>query len=285
MITGLSRNLSGVRRWLGVGACLPLLFAMGCDPPGKPKPEPPSSQDITDFNTLYGDNCAGCHGFNGMNGPARPLNNALYLAVIPREVLQQTIENGRPGTAMPPWARNQGGPLTPKQVAALVDGIERNWSKPANFQGATLPPYSAADTSGDAGRGKKLFASDCYMCHGPGAPMGPVTDPTFLQLVSDQVLRTSIIEGRPDLGMPDYRTLNLGHVLSEQDIGDLVAYLTSLRPVEPNVQSARINENGAGQSGSMTKGNEGSGNGPGSPRHQQNEGPKVKGNSSQRGVK
>jgi hypothetical protein len=31
--------------------------------------------------------------------------------------------------------------------------------------------------------------------------------------------------GRPDLGMPDYRMLNLGHPLSEQDIADLVTYL------------------------------------------------------------
>lgn len=286
MISGVSRIPSGVRfRLIAAAECLSLLFAIGCDPPGKPKPEPPSSQDITDFNTLYGENCSGCHGLNGMNGAARPLNDALYLAVIPRDVLQQTIENGRPGTAMPPWERSQGGPLTAKQVTALVDGIERNWARPASFQGATLPSYNASSDAGDVSRGKKLFLRDCYMCHGPGAPMGSVTDPAFLQLVSDQVLRTSIFQGRPDLGMPDYRTLNLGHALSDQDISDLVAYLTSMRPVEPNVQSARVNENGAGQSGSMTKGNEGSGNGPGSPRHQQNEGPKVKGNSSQRGVK
>lgn len=286
MITGACRIVSSARDWLiAAGACVSLLLATGCEPPGKPKPEPPSSQDITDFNTLYGENCSGCHGLDGMNGPARPLNDALYLAVIPRDVLQQTIENGRPGTAMPPWAHSQGGPLTAKQIMALVDGIEHNWAKPANFQGATLPSYNAGNNAGDADRGKKLFASNCYMCHAPGAPIGSVTDGVFLQLVSDQVLRTSIIQGRHDLGMPDYRTLKLGHALSDQEITDLVAYLASLRPVEPNVQSARTNENGPGQSGSMTKGNEGSGNGPGSPRQQKNEGPKVKGNSSQRGVK
>jgi len=259
-------------------------LAAGCDPPGKPKPEPPRSEDITDFATLYGENCAACHGIDGKNGPARPLNSALYLAIIPRDVLQKTIENGRPGTAMPAWARSQGGPLTDKQIAALVNGIEQHWAKPASFQGPALPSYTAGDNSGDVKRGKKLFARDCFTCHGPKAPIGSVTEPAFLQLVSDQVLRTSIIQGRPDLGMPDYRTLNVGHALSDQDISDLVAYLVSLRPQAPN-ENAHVVENGTGQAGRMTKGNEGSGTGPASPHQQQNEGNKGKGSSSQRGVK
>ncbi len=266
---------------LSAAACLLLLLAMGCEPPGKPKPEP-RSEDITDFKTLFHDNCSGCHGPEGQNGPARPLNNALYLAVIPRHVLQKTIENGRPGTAMPPWLRSQGGPLTEKQIIALVNGIEQNWARPAGFRKTHLPSYSG--DPGDAANGQKLFMKDCYMCHGPRAPIGPVTDPVLLQLSSDQLLRTSIIEGRPDFGMPDYRMLNMGRALSDQDIGDLVAYLVSLRPEAPN-ENAHINENGTGQSRAMTKGNEGSGNGPGSPRFQKNEGNKGTGSSSQRGGK
>lgn len=266
---------------MGVISVLFLLLA-GCDPPGKPKPEPPPAQDVTDFATLYGENCAACHGADGKNGPARPLNSALYLAIIPRDVLQKTIENGRPGTAMPAWARSRGGPLTEKQIVALVNGIEQHWAKSASFRHTTLPSYSGM-SNGDPKKGKKLFARDCFMCHGPKAPIGSVTDPAFLQLVSDQVLRTSIIQGRPDLGMPDYRTLNAGRPLSDQDISDLVAYLASLRPQAPN-ENAHV-ESGTGQAGQITKGNEGSGNGPGSPRQQQDEGNKRKGSSSQRGVK
>jgi len=257
------------------------VFAMSCEPPGKPKPEPPSEQDITDFTFLYSNNCQACHGVDGKNGPARPLNDPLYLAVIPRDQLRATVQNGRPGTAMPAWARERGGALTEKQIDAVVDGIENNWAKPANFQGAKLVSYTGDGKAGDAANGKKLFTRACFMCHGPGAPIGSVTDGTFLQLVSDQVLRTSIIEGRPDLGMPDYRTLNLGHALSDQDIADLVAYMTSLRPNAPNVQELHTIENGSGQTGTITKGNEGSGNGPGSPQQRKNEG--NKGNSSQAG--
>ena len=113
---------------------------------------------------------------------------------------------------------------------ALVNGMEEKWAKPALFQNAKLPLYSDDGANGDANRGKQLFARDCFICHGPRMPIGSVTDGAFLELVSDQLLRTSIIQGRPDFGMPDYRMLNGGHALSDQDIGDLVSYLTSLRP-------------------------------------------------------
>lgn len=243
--------------------CALLLCAGAC---GKPTARPVMPPDITDFATLYGENCSGCHGIDGKNGPGRPLNNPLYLSLIPRETLQHTIENGVPGTAMPAWARSQGGPLYPKQVTALVNGIEENWGKPLSLGKAVLPPYSDHSDPGDAGRGKKLFVRDCFMCHGKGAKVGPVSDPSFLALVSNQGLRTSVIIGRPELGMPDWRFLNLGRAMSDQDISDVVAYLASLRP--PNVQTgAHVNENGTGQTGTPVSGNEGSGNGPGSPEN------------------
>jgi cytochrome c oxidase cbb3-type subunit III len=208
-----------------------VLTLTACDPPGKPGPIPPSPQDITDFAAVYGENCAGCHGVNGKNGPGRILNDPLYLALIPRDALQSTIAGGRPGTAMPAWSRANGGPLTDNQIAALVDGIEKNWSKPDQFANAALPPYAAAAAEPtDPAHGKKLFLRDCFLCHGPGARIGLVTDPSYLALSSDQLLRTSVIVGRPDLGMPDYRFLNMGRPLANQDITDLVAYLASMRP-------------------------------------------------------
>lgn len=273
--------------WFGALACATFsLFAcISCDPPGKPKEKQGNRQDIMDFQTLFSQNCSGCHGMNGKNGPGRQLNDALYLAVVPKQELQKVITYGRQGTGMPAWALSQGGPLTDKQVNALVDGIEKNWAKPVNFGNAPAPSYSGDVSTGNADHGRKLFLKDCFACHGQGAPIGPVTDPAYLSLVSNQLLRTAIIEGWPTLGMPNYRTLNAGHPLADQDITDLVAFLASKRPITPDVQNLHTNESGAGQSGPMVKGNEGSGNGPGSPRKQQNEGNKGQGSSSQRGVK
>lgn len=273
-------GLFGRTGWVVCAFAL-MLGATACEPPGKPEKEEVNARDITDFRTLFNENCEGCHGADGKNGPGRPLNDPLYLAIIPREELVKTITNGRQGTGMPAWALSQGGPLTDKQVNALVDGIEKNWAKPFNFGGATPPSYSAGNATGDADHGRKLFLKDCFACHGQGAPIGPVTDGAFLSLVSDQLLRTAIIQGRPDFGMPDYRTLNAGHALADQDITDIVAFLASKRPTNPDVQNLHTNESGAGQSGPLVKGDEGSGNGPGSPRKQKNEG--NKGNGSQGG--
>ena len=295
-------------RWALGGLCGLLLLSTACEPPGKPEPEL-SSQDVTDFKVLYSDNCAGCHGIDGKNGPGRILNDPLYLAVLPKQTLKQILIYGRAGTAMPAWAKEQGGPLTMPQIDALVDGMEKNWAKPAGFQGTQLPAYSAADKQGEGDVGRKLFLRNCFMCHGPGAKIGSVTDPSYLSLVSNQMLRTSIIVGRPDLGMPDYRALKLGKPLSDDEITDLVAFLVSKRPVDET--TAKLNENsmpgpagtsgnegeqravgngdvndaGTGQSGATSKGNEGSGNGPGSPRKQRGEGNKSTGASSQQGIK
>jgi mono/diheme cytochrome c family protein len=214
-----------------------VLGLTACDPPGKPKQEEIPAAEVTDFKVLFSQNCSGCHGDNGQKGPGRILNDAVYLAVIPKETLKSVIVNGRAGTAMPAWQVSEGGPLTPEQVDALVDGIEA-WKKPVSAPpGAEVPSY-AETTPGDPVNGKRLFVRGCYACHGQGARIGLVTDPSYLSLVSNQNLRTSIIVGRLDLGMPNYRVLNAGHPLKDQDVSDLVAYLVSLRPAEAAMENA-----------------------------------------------
>jgi mono/diheme cytochrome c family protein len=198
------------------------LLLVGCEPWGKPAAP---QKEVADFQTLFRDNCSGCHGAEGRGGAGRILNDGLYLAFIPKESLRNVIEHGRAGTAMPAWGRADGGPLTPEQISLLVDGMERNWAKAFNLRGVTLPAYEAAGAVGDSARGKKLFLRDCFACHAKGGLAGPLNDPAYLSLTTRQNLRTSIVVGRPDLGMPDYRVLNLGRPLSEQDIADLVTYL------------------------------------------------------------
>ena len=219
-------SLSGIAAFLVTGAFV--LLAVACDPPGKPRvDENVLAENVTDFTTLFTQNCAGCHGVDGRNGPGRILNDPLYLAIIPRESLRNVLIHGRPGTAMPGWDRIEGGPLTTRQIDILVDGIYRKWSQPAKLPG-DHPAY-AASASGDKEAGRKLFARFCFPCHGPGAKVGLVTGPSYLSLVSDQMLRTSIIVGRPDLGMPNYRYIKMGGPLNEQNVTDLVAFLASKR--------------------------------------------------------
>jgi cytochrome c oxidase cbb3-type subunit III len=192
---------------------------------------------IKDFGRLYASNCSGCHGRQGMNGPAIALANPTYQAIVPEDRLRSVIEGGDPGTLMPAFAQSAGGLLTADQIEVLVKGIRSNWYKADALKGLDVPPYKASG-QGDVSRGQQVFASNCSRCHGSGAEQkgfkgGSVTDSSYLALVNDQTLRAIIIAGRPDLGHPDWRGTIPGHPMSDQDVTDVVAWMASQRLKTP----------------------------------------------------
>ena len=270
------------RQFLFLSLSLTALLMTACDPPGKPEAVDKEFIDrrtITDFKTLYESNCAGCHGMDGRNGAARTLNDPFYLAFLPKDSLRQIVEYGRAGTSMPAWALKQGGPLTDEQVTVVVDGIYSNWAKPQNYKSATLLPY-AATADGDAVHGKRLFFRSCLGCHIKGGLAGPITERSYASLVSNQYVRSSIVAGRPDLGMPNYTVLGAGKPLSDGDVNDLTAYVASFRPAGI-VMGGYTGKDATAQDAAT----QGSANGPGSARPQKEyEGNKVRG-SSQGGIK
>ena len=69
----------------------------GCDLPGKPSEadRPVPADEVKDFDALYGTHCAGCHGADGKLGPAPPLNDPLFLAIVPDAELLRVITDGR----------------------------------------------------------------------------------------------------------------------------------------------------------------------------------------------
>ena len=189
---------------------------------------------------LYARNCAGCHGADGRLGAARPLNDPVYLALVPHERLRTILAEGVPGTSMPAFAASAGGDLTDAQIDALVKGMLARWGQPDAVKGLTLPAYEAPDKrSSPAAReqGAAVYASACARCHGPGGRGGPtagsIVDPSFLALVSDQSLRTTVIAGRPDLGKPDWRADVPGQPLTPAQISDVVAWLVGHRQPVP----------------------------------------------------
>jgi cytochrome c oxidase cbb3-type subunit 3/ubiquinol-cytochrome c reductase cytochrome c subunit len=189
-----------------------------------------------DFSQLYSQNCSACHGADGQHGPAVALANPVYQAIVGDDTLRNIIANGEPGTLMPAFARSAGGMLTDEQVDALVKGMRSRWFKAGYLQGFDVPPYRS-DKQGDAARGQQVFAANCARCHSAGrqqagAKPSSITDGSFLALVSDQTLRTTIIAGRPDLGHPDWRGAQ-GHPMTDQDVTDLVAWMASQRQKTP----------------------------------------------------
>jgi cytochrome c oxidase cbb3-type subunit 3 len=218
-------------------ASITAIMLAGCDSlPGRPTqaelPLRPSS--VTDFATLYGENCAGCHGADGKSGAAIAMNNPIYLAIIDDVSMRHVISDGVPGTAMPPFAQSAGGSLTDQQIDLLIAGIRKNWSGvPDAATGA--PPYSSS-SPGDSNSGAQVYATNCQSCHGPdgkGGPAGSIVDGAYLSLVSNQYLRTIVIAGRPDLGHPDWKQDASGQPLTATQVSDVVAWLASKRPASP----------------------------------------------------
>jgi mono/diheme cytochrome c family protein len=224
-------------RFLSLSASI-AVFALcaGCQPPGKPtsadvklKPE-----EVHDFAALYQQNCAGCHGQDGKGNTALALANPVYLAIASDDTIRRVTASGIRGSLMPAFAKSSGGTLTDEQIEILVREIRVRWGKPDEVSGA--PPY-AANERGNAGRGAEAYAAFCAGCHGPegkGTTKGSsIVDDSFLALVSDQDLRTTVIAGRPDLGQPDWRNCAPGRPMTPQEVTDVVAWLVARRKANP----------------------------------------------------
>lgn len=213
--------------------------------PGKPdradRPVLPAEQ--TDFQVLLARHCSGCHGADGRLGPAPPLNDPLFLSIVPDDVLVDVITHGRAGTPMPAFGILESGNLTEEQISVLAQGLKSHWQT-RMAPSAELPSYSAtagqSPSAENVARGEKLFAQACAGCHGANGAgssenelPGRINDRSLLALISNQALRRIIITGRPDLGMPDFRDGSGRDAdfkpLSNEQINDLVALLAHWR--------------------------------------------------------
>jgi cytochrome c oxidase cbb3-type subunit III len=182
--------------------------------------------EVANFGELFSQNCSGCHGKDGQGALTVGIGRPISLAIADDATIRRTIEEGRPGTPMPAFARRAGGMLMDAQIEILVHGI-RNWATLGAFDHGNLPPYVSTQ-AGDAAHGREVFAAACSSCHGQdGRGARAIADRSYLALVTDQHLRTLMIVGMPNLGMPDWR----GHSkpLTDTDLTDLVAWLASQR--------------------------------------------------------
>ena len=116
----------------GVLALSCALLASGCSKlPGKPAPGPevPRPESVLSPTVLYAQNCAGCHGAEGLYGPSTPLASPVYQALVDDARIRQVVAQGLPGSMMPPFSQRFGGELTDAQIDSLVHGIRANWRK------------------------------------------------------------------------------------------------------------------------------------------------------------
>ena len=218
-----------------------LLSSVSCgtrgDAPGRPRADsqviPPTK--IMDFSFLYKRNCAGCHGSNGKGGAAIGLADPVYLAIADDATIRRITAGGVHGTSMPAFSQHSGGMLTDDQINVIVGGIRSHWAKSDTLRGADPPPY-AAENLGDPTRGATVYGVYCSSCHGAdgnGGLASSIVDGSYLGLVSDQNLRTTVIVGRVEMGAPDWRNDVPGEPMSSEDVSDVVAWLSAQRPQFP----------------------------------------------------
>jgi cytochrome c oxidase cbb3-type subunit 3 len=234
-------------RTLSALAILSLVMLAACNTLNRePRtdPEPIAPSQLSDFGTLYSQNCAGCHGAEGRRGAAIALANPVYLAIVDETTMRNIVTNGVRGTSMPAFAQSAGGMLTDQQIETITSGIFSRWGRKQVLDGANPPSY-AAKAAGNVDHGQLVFGTYCASCHGSeggGTQKGSaITNDSFLALISDQALRTIVITGRPELGAPDWRGNVPGRPMTDQEITDVVAWLASRRAQNPGQPYSALN--------------------------------------------
>jgi len=172
---------------------------------------------------LFRSKCASCHGSKGRGGIGIRLNGQDFLRTADDLYLYRSITEGRPGTAMPAWSF-----LEARDIADLI-GYLRSWQKePALVLSADPRP-------GRPEFGELLFKKNCSECHGPtggGGVGAQLSNPAFLDAVSDDYLYAAISRGRRGTKMKGFLD-RPRDPLSEQDIGHVIAYLRRLQENPP----------------------------------------------------
>ncbi len=150
----------------------------------KPPPVLPPNAGPAQFKKLedeisLGMGCANCHGANAVGGQATYTDPATGKTVVwnappldnvftrwDDDIVRFTIEQGRPGTPMPTWGADYGGPMTDQMIDDVMNWLH---SLPQNNRPpAGIPDRCRNPKGGDMlSCGKAIFAARCAVCHGP----------------------------------------------------------------------------------------------------------------------
>ena len=149
--------------------------------------------------TLFGDNCAACHGINGTGGPGFPRSHRQGLAVgrrcpkrSPRRSASASIRTNENTRVSQMMAFGRDGVLDRDKIADVVAYVR-----------SLVRTAAGSEPSGSGCKaGQEVFAANCVACHGEngkgkqdvGAP--DLTDGNWIYGGDRQSIHTTIYSGR-----------------------------------------------------------------------------------------
>jgi mono/diheme cytochrome c family protein len=195
--------------------------------------------------------CMTCHGAQGrgflenVGLPGKPLNRADLQVTegdegkAARKLVYTTVENGRPGTVMPAWGNQNGGPLNYAMIDELVVLVNQGrWDVVDSFiKHDNVPIPTEPPITNPAETGKKIVTEGaCASCHTvantpANGKVGPALDGIasrqiagVLDFSRENVKRWVVNPpaAKPGTQMPPY-------ALRDQYLDAIAAYLETLR--------------------------------------------------------
>ncbi len=131
---GLERSTNRVMLWGGVLMLLMALvfpFYRWFEPEARDAArETQLASLVAQGESIWGLNCATCHGGNGEGGVGPALNSMQFLQSATDAQIQGLIAVGVPGTQMSAYSLDFGGPLTTEQIKAVASFV-RSWEPEA----------------------------------------------------------------------------------------------------------------------------------------------------------
>ncbi len=200
-------------------------------------------QQVVRGGELFEANCAECHGIDGGGGaaaspyggqwPAPNLTNIVKRYEDSRTItdvqnlIETTLHRGRPGTPMPAWGSDYGGPLTDLQINDITAWIL------AQQVDEVAEAQPAADLSGE-----QLYTQNCVRCH--GAELQGVVGPSLVGVFErhDEESVLGILRNGINLGngviMPPWQNgyLYEDTRYTDEALGKIVDYLAEQQPAE-----------------------------------------------------
>ncbi len=214
------RTFKQLTTLMGVGCLVYATVACGAEEDAVNSSEVLSS--VEQGQVYYERYCALCHGDDG-EGYKSPAANALsnqdFLVAATDDFLSEAVRRGRTGTKMSPFGAAMDGPIDDAELVDLVAYI-RSWQEEESAD------IHQMQIEGDPSRAMPVYEAQCASCHGDAGEGTTIavslSNPVFLETVSDGFLYYALVEGRRDTVMSSYKD-----TLDDQTLRDLVALMRS----------------------------------------------------------